>query len=75
MATPNVAGVIALLWSGVPKLQRKIKETNQILFDTANKNPSTDCESRQQSPNNVYGYGSINAYKAYQRALELYGDK
>jgi len=75
MATPLVAGVIALIWSGVPALRRDIKKTNEILYETASKTPSTLCESRQPTPNNVYGHGTINARKAYERAVALYGNK
>jgi len=74
MSTPLIAGVVALLWSAVPKLDRKIKETNQILYETALHQTSTECESRQPTPNNVYGYGTINALKAFERAHELYGN-
>jgi len=75
MSTPLIAGVISLLWSAVPALDRDIKKTNQILYETANHQQSQDCESRTPSPNNVYGYGTINALKAFERAQELYGKK
>jgi len=74
MATPLIAGVIALLWEAVPKLDRKIKETNEILYKTANHQKTRDCESTTDSPNNVYGYGTINAQKAYEMAQQLYGN-
>jgi len=75
MATPLVAGVIALLWDAVPKLDRKIRETNEILYKTANHQTSRDCESTTDSPNNVFGYGTINALKAFEMANQLYGNK
>jgi len=75
MSTPLIAGVIALLWDAVPKLDRKIKETNEILFKSANHQKSRDCESTTDSPNNVFGYGTINAFKAYELAQELNGKK
>jgi len=74
MSTPLIAGSIALLWSAVPKLDRKIKETNEILYQSALHQTSTDCESRQGSPNNVYGYGTINIAKAFEMAHKLYGN-
>jgi len=74
MSTPLIAGIVALLWSAVPRLNRNIELTNKILYQTAKHQNSTECESRG-SPNNVYGYGTINAYKAYQLALSLFGDK
>jgi len=75
MSTPLIAGVIALLWDAVPRLDRKIKETNEILFKSSNHQKSRDCESTTDSPNNVFAYGTINALKAYEMAQELYGNK
>jgi subtilisin family serine protease len=75
MATPLVAGVIALMWEAVPALDRQIAKTNQILYETALHQTSSECESRQPTPNNVYGHGTVNAEKAIQRAIELYGTK
>jgi len=34
-----------------------------------------DCESTTETPNNVYGYGTINALKAFDMAHALYGNK
>jgi subtilisin family serine protease len=75
MATPLVAGVISLLWEAVPALDRQIEKTNKILYQTAAHQESTECESKQPTPNNVYGHGTINAWKAYKKAKALYGDK
>jgi len=74
MATPLVAGVIALLWDAVPALNRNIQKTNEVLYESALKQESTDCESRG-TPNNVYGHGTINAFRAYEIAHKLYGNK
>jgi len=72
MATPLVAGIISLLWEAVPALDRQIQKTNAILYETAFHQNSTDCESKTPSPNNVYGWGTINALKAYERARQLF---
>jgi len=73
MATPLVAGVIAQLWSAFPQLNRNIIETNKILFASALKQTSTDCESKTPTPNNVYGHGTISAMKAFELAQAKFG--
>jgi len=75
MATPLVAGAIALLWDAVPALNRKIKETNAILYQSSKHQKTRDCESRADTPNNVYGYGTIDLAKAFALATEIYGNK
>lgn len=71
MAGPHVAGVVALLWSARPDLIGDVERTEQILFATAS--PYTgvleDCHSGGV-PNNVYGYGVVDAHAAVRKALE-----
>jgi hypothetical protein len=55
MATPAVTGAIALLYSAVPSLARNIGKTQELLQKTAHHQKSRDCQSTQESPNNVYG--------------------
>jgi len=70
MATPGVAGALALFWSAVPSLQRNINATLQIFERTALHQPSNLCSSNG-TPNNVYGHGSIDVFKAYEEARRL----
>jgi len=63
MACPHVAGIIALMWNARPDLARKIQATRQILYQTAKKQTSNDCSSRG-TPNNVFGHGTADSYKA-----------
>lgn len=70
MATPTACGAIALLWSAVPKLQRDIDRTLEILKKTARHQTSNLCGS-SGSPNNVFGYGTIDIYKAYELASKM----
>ena len=62
MASPAVAGVAALVWSHYPKLTAKDIKT--ILIETTNK-------SDQLKDISVSG-GVVDAYKAVQKAEELY---
>ena len=82
MAGPHVAGLVALVWSANPALAGEIEQTEQIIQRTAEPHrvaavcPSdgAPCACGQdqpgQVPNNVYGYGLVNALAAVQAALE-----
>ena len=67
MASPQVAGVIALLWSARPELIGQIEQTKEILQKSAQ--PLTSREacggvSGSKVPNHTFGYGMLDAYKA-----------
>lgn len=71
MASPHVAGVVALLWSARPALQRNIAATKAFLQNSASANvtmatPQT-CGgvSSTQIPNNSFGYGRVDALAAF----------
>ncbi len=77
MATPQVAGSVALLWSANPSLIGDYDRTYQIL--TASASPiSADSRFNDPvtyklchvttTPNNIYGYGRIDAYAAVAKA-------
>jgi subtilisin family serine protease len=59
MATPHVAGAVALLWSAEPALRQKIDLTENLLNTTAVPVSATECNSTG-IPNNVYGYGKLD---------------
>jgi len=73
MASPHVAGVVALLWSARPTLVRNIAATKAILQSSANPlvtvTPQT-CGGTPstQIPNNSFGYGRIDALAAVNAA-------
>ena len=72
MAGPHAVGHVALLWSAAPHLRGDIEATAELTRSTATPRISTQaCGDVQGSahPNNVYGYGEINTYKAVQTAL------
>ncbi|WP_433127526.1 S8 family serine peptidase [Micromonospora sp. CA-240977] len=72
MATPQVAGVVALMWSANPALVGDVDRTRQILRDTAtaatptyrSDNPADACGG----PSNVTGSGQVDAYAAVEAA-------
>ncbi len=67
MSGPHVVGEVALLWSYKPELQGKIAETLEIIRKSSDIKTSVEtCGGVPGSaiPNNTYGYGSINIYKA-----------
>lgn len=75
MAAPHVVGTVALIWSANPTLIGNYDATYAILTQSAA--PRTDdrfrgpaysqCEATSV-PNNVYGYGRVDAYAAVARA-------
>ncbi|TMW69605.1 hypothetical protein Poli38472_001761 [Pythium oligandrum] len=68
MASPHVTGTIALLLSKSPGLSYdQVRETCISNVDTASLSPSGySCGDTQDGvfPNNIYGYGRLNALKA-----------
>jgi Zn-dependent metalloprotease/subtilisin family serine protease len=63
MATPHVAGAVALLWSATPSLRGDIAATRQLLTDTATRMPDATCGG-SDSDNNVWGAGRLDVYSA-----------
>jgi len=74
MASPHVAGVVALLWSANPNLIGNIAATKAFLQNTANPAitvaPQT-CggTASTQIPNNIFGYGRVDAFSAFVAAV------
>jgi subtilisin family serine protease len=74
MATPHVAGVVALMWSANPKLIGDLPRTRQILRDTAKPPLPTFGEGGEDAcgdPANVRGAGVVDALAAVQAARTL----
>jgi subtilisin family serine protease len=67
MATPHIAGAMALLWSAIPGLQNQIDASRAALNDTAVHIASTACGS-SGPPNNVYGWGRVDIFAAVTSA-------
>ncbi|MEV0273459.1 S8 family serine peptidase [Hamadaea sp. NPDC050747] len=60
MATPHVAGTIALLWSAAGALVGDIDETRALLDGTAIDSPDSQCGGTD-GDNNVFGQGRLDA--------------
>jgi cell division septation protein DedD len=76
MATPHIAGAMALFWSAHPQLKHQIDASRTALNDTAHFISSTQCGDAGP-PNNVYGWGRVDILAAvnaipFQSGL-LYG--
>jgi membrane protease YdiL (CAAX protease family) len=82
MAGPHVTGVVALVWSAVPALAGDLERTESLLTETAQRlTPDAACSDGQQGvatvcacgqgpdavPNNVYGWGQVDAWAAFER--------
>lgn len=75
MAAPHVAGAVALLWSANPTLIGDYAATYDVLTTSAtpltdaaySEAPYTQCNA-ETVPNNVYGYGRLDVYRAVANA-------
>lgn len=60
MATPHLAGAVALLWSAAPGLIGEVDDTRALLNDTAIDTEDLTCGGTADD-NNVYGEGRLDA--------------
>ena len=67
MATPHIAGAMALLWSAVPSLQNQTDASRAVLNNAAHFISSTQCGTAGP-PNNVYGWGRVDILAAVTSA-------
>jgi hypothetical protein len=63
MASPHVAGTVALMWSAAPSLVGDIALTRQLLDDTAVDTEDLSCGGTADD-NNVWGEGRLDAFAA-----------
>jgi serine protease AprX len=72
MAGPHVAGLVALIISANPALRGQVDAIEDIITTTAKPLTTTKgCggDTSTQVPNNVFGWGRIDALAAVQKAL------
>lgn len=72
MASPHVAGGIALIWSATEWLVGDVDMTEQVLLKSATPVTSTVCGDSEEavSPNNAFGYGRMDIAAAVKMALQ-----
>jgi subtilisin family serine protease len=63
MATPHIAGAIALLWNAMPGLRHQLSDSRDALNNSAVHISSTLCGDAGP-PNNVYGWGRVDILAA-----------
>ncbi|MEV6815602.1 S8 family serine peptidase [Micromonospora sp. NPDC051296] len=64
MATPQVAGVVALMWSASPELIGDLDRTRRILRETATPVQAGDRTDDCGGAGNIVGAGLVDAYAA-----------
>ncbi len=72
MAGPHVAGAVALLWSAAPQLVGDVDATEEAIARATRPQTTTEgCggDSPDDVPNNVYGWGVVDALTAVERTL------
>ena len=73
MAAPHVAGLVALVISADPTLAGDVAAIEQLIQDSAlplTSNAGCGGDTFTEVPNNVYGYGRIDAFNAALLALD-----
>ena len=63
MATPHIAGAMALLWCARPDLRHDIVDSRTVLDNAAHFISATQCGDAGP-PNNVYGWGRVDVAAA-----------
>jgi hypothetical protein len=75
MATPHVAGAVALTLSAQPSLRGQVSTIEGILEDSSVHINSALCSSSGTWPNNVFGYGRLDAKAAADMALTTFSPR
>jgi len=74
MAGPHVAGALSLLWSAEPALIGNVDASERVITGTARpRTTSQGCggDTSEDVPNNVYGWGIVDALAAVRETAGL----
>jgi serine protease AprX len=63
MATPHIAGAVALLWNAIPSLRHQLTDSRDALNNSAVHISDSQCGD-PGPPNNVYGWGRVDILAA-----------
>ena len=69
MAAPHSTGLVALIWSAAPCIQGDVPLTKQIMMETAEAKIDAQCPPFIDHPNDVWGWGVLDAELAVQTAM------
>ncbi len=78
MASPHVAGAVALVWAANPALQGDIDATRQLLIETVDPNVPDEGNCGKPPgtpglvPNYTYGFGYLDAFAAVDAVMLVY---
>jgi subtilisin family serine protease len=70
MATPHIAGAMALLWSANPSLKHQLTASRDALNNAAVHIDSTQC-GPAGPPNNVFGWGRVDILAAVNSGTQI----
>ena len=74
MAAPHSTGLVALIWSAAPCIQGDVPLTKQIMMETAEAKIDAQCPPFIDHPNDVWGWGILDAELAVQTAMGYCGE-
>ncbi len=73
MAAPHSTALVALIWNAAPCLRGNVPATKQIMMDTAQPKIDAQCAPFVDHPNDVWGWGILDAQAAVQAAMGVCG--
>ena len=73
MAAPHSTALVALIWNAAPCLRGDVPATKQIMMETAQSKIDAQCGPFVDHPNDVWGWGILDAQAAVQAAMAVCG--
>ncbi len=74
MAAPHSTALVALIWNAAPCLRGDVPTTKQIMMETAEAKIDGQCPPFVDHPNDVWGWGILDALAAVQLAQSMCGE-
>jgi hypothetical protein len=73
MAAPHTTALVTLMWQAAPCIAGDVPLTKQIMMETAEAKIDAQCLPFVDHPNDVWGWGVLDAQAAVQGAMALCG--